>query len=100
MRHSHHYTAVQQFHRNFDLAVSQAEHPEVFAGIRSEGEGFRMVRETAVWLKRRGMTAYLPALFLQSSAKYLGYLLGKPSEAAGGSGEAMQHEPGLLGEAK
>ena len=24
----------------------------------------------------------------------------KPSEAAGGSGEAMQHEPGLLGEAK
>lgn len=77
VRHSHHYTAVQQFHRNFDLAVSQAEHPEVFAGIRSEGEGFRMVRETAVWLKRRGMTAYLPALFLQSSAKYLGYLLGK-----------------------
>ena len=36
--HSHNYSAIQQFHRNFDLAVSQADHPEVFAGIRSEGE--------------------------------------------------------------
>ena len=33
--HSHNYTAVEQFHRNFDLAVSQADHPEVFSGIRS-----------------------------------------------------------------
>ena len=28
--HSHNYTGMQQFHRNFDMAVSQAEHPEVF----------------------------------------------------------------------
>lgn len=30
--HSHNYTAVEQLHRNFDLAVSQADHPEVFPG--------------------------------------------------------------------
>ena len=28
--HSHNYSGRQQFHRNFDLGVSQAEHPEIF----------------------------------------------------------------------
>ena len=42
--HSHNYGCAAQFHRNFDLAVSQADHPEVFAGIHSEGEGIRLVR--------------------------------------------------------
>ena len=28
--HSHNYNCTQQFKRNFDLAVSQADHPEVF----------------------------------------------------------------------
>lgn len=37
--HSHNLTPMQQFHRNFDLAVSQAEHPEIFAELKSEGEG-------------------------------------------------------------
>ena len=39
--HSHNYTGMQQFHRNFDMAVSQAEHPEVFEGIKSESEGIK-----------------------------------------------------------
>ena len=42
--HSHNLTPMQQFHRNFDLAVSQAEHPEVFADLKSEGEGIRLVK--------------------------------------------------------
>ena len=37
--HSHNYSGVQQFHRNFDLAVSQAEHPEVFSGGSFRGRG-------------------------------------------------------------
>ncbi len=36
---------MQQFHRNFDLGVSQAEHPEVFEGVPSEGEGIRLVKK-------------------------------------------------------
>lgn len=35
--HSHNYSCAQQFHRNFDLGVSQAEHPEIFEGVPSEG---------------------------------------------------------------
>lgn len=75
--HSHNYSAIQQFHRNFDLAVSQADHPEVFAGIRSEGEGIHLVKKTAGWLCRQGKPWLVIQLVWQSGWKYLGYLLGK-----------------------
>ena len=75
--HSHNYSALQQFHRNFDLGVSQAEHPEIFAGVSSENEGFRMVKQTATWLLRTGKPYLLPQLVLLSGSKFLGYQLGK-----------------------
>lgn len=75
--HSHNYTGIQQFHRNFDLAVSQADHPEVFSGIRSEGEGIRLVKRTASWLIKNGKFYLLPDLVVSSGCKYMGYLLGK-----------------------
>ncbi len=75
--HSHNYSALQQFHRNFDLGVSQAQHPEVFGGVRSESEGVRMVLRTARWLLKTGRPRLLPQLVMQSAGKYLGYRLGK-----------------------
>lgn len=39
--HSHNYSVKQQFHRNFDLAVSQTAHPEIFEQVSSEAEGMR-----------------------------------------------------------
>lgn len=75
--HSHNYTCMQQLHRNFDLAVSQAEHPEVFAEVPSEGEGIRMVKQTAAYLKQQKKRRLLPELVFQSGFKYLGYQLGK-----------------------
>lgn len=75
--HSHNLTAMQQFHRNFDLAVSQADHPEVFDGLPAEGEGIRLVKETARELTRHGYLLWLPSLVLGSACKYAGYRLGK-----------------------
>ncbi len=75
--HSHNLTAVQQFRRNFDLAVSQADHPEVFAGLPSEGEGMRMVKQTAAWLVRTGRVWLLPSLAVGSGFKFIGYRMGK-----------------------
>ena len=75
--HSHHYSGMQQLRRNFDLAVSQADHPEVFEGIRSESEGVKMVRNTAQWLRRQGRVDLIPELVWVSGCKYLGYRLGK-----------------------
>ena len=75
--HSHDLTPVQQFRRNFDLAVSQADHPEVFADLPSEGEGKRLVKQTAWRLVRTGQVWQLPALAAASGCKYLGYRMGK-----------------------
>lgn len=75
--HSHNLTVLQQFHRNFDLAVSQADHPEVFEDLSSEGEGIRMIKATARELICRGKAGQLPALVLGSAGKYAGYRLGK-----------------------
>ena len=75
--HSHHYTGLQQLRRNFDLAVSQTEHPEVFAGVRSESEGVRMVLSNARWLVRKKRADLIPDLIKISACKYLGYRLGK-----------------------
>lgn len=75
--HSHNYTGRQQFARNFDLAVSQTDHPEVFKGIRSESEGIRMVRNTAGYLVKAGKWNLLPILLYKSGCKYLGYKAGR-----------------------
>ena len=75
--HSHNYSGIQQFHRTFDLAVSQADHPEVFSGIRSEGEGIRMVKQTAAFLVKSGKAYLIPKLIYTSGCKYLGFLMGK-----------------------
>lgn len=75
--HSHNYSGRQQFHRNFDLAVSQVEHPEIFGGIASEGEGIRLVKKTAAHCLRTGKPWLVLTLFWQSGCKYLGYRLGR-----------------------
>lgn len=75
--HSHNYTGVQQFKRNFDIAVSQAQHPEVFGNVRSEGEGIRLVKKTAGYLLNTGHPMKIVELIIQSGCKYAGYFLGK-----------------------
>lgn len=75
--HSHNYTNMEQLHRNFDLGVSQADHPEVFAGIPSEAEGKKLVLATTKHLKQNHRIWELPGFCLQCAFKYAGYLLGK-----------------------
>ena len=75
--HSHNYTCMQQLRRNFDLGVSQADHPEIFASVPSEGEGIKSVKSTAAYLKEEGLWKWIPTLIFQSGFKYIGYLLGK-----------------------
>ena len=75
--HSHNYSAIQQFHRNFDLAVSQADHPEIFAMAKSESEGIRMVKATAAYLISQRKPYLIPVLGMRSASKLLGYRLGR-----------------------
>ena len=75
--HSHNYNCTQQFKRNFDLAVSQADHPEVFGGIHSESEGIRLVKQTAHYLSEKHKPWLIPGMFVKSGFKYMGYRMGK-----------------------
>lgn len=75
--HSHNYTHIQQFRRNFDVAVSQAQHPEIFQGIKSEKEGIRMVRNGAVYLLKIRRPFRVLSLFWGSAVKYMGFFMGK-----------------------
>ena len=75
--HSHNYTNLQQLRRNFDLGVSQAEHPEVFAGLSSESEGKKLVKTATDYLKKNHKAGKLPYFYTQCAFKYLGYLLGR-----------------------
>ncbi len=75
--HSHNYSAMQQFHRNFDNGVSQAMHPEVFRGVNSEGEGRKLVGNTIRYLRSVGYGYMIPRLILHSAAKYIGFSLGR-----------------------
>lgn len=74
--HSHDYNAVQLFKRNFDMGVSQAEHPEIFKRISSTSEGKKLVAQTIEHLKKRKKAYLIPKLVFNSTVKYLGYRLG------------------------
>ncbi|MCR5249004.1 MAG: glycosyltransferase [Lachnospiraceae bacterium] len=75
--HSHHYTARQQFKRNFDLGVSQAQFPELFEGVSSSSEGIKLLRVISAHLLKKKEAEKIPAVFWNCGCRYLGYRFGK-----------------------
>lgn len=75
--HAHNYSGIQQLRRNFDLGVSQADNPEVFGNISSEGEGIRLVKGNALSLIKKGRFISVIRLIWISGCKYIGFRLGK-----------------------
>ena len=75
--HSHNYTGKQQFQRNFDLGVSQAENPDVFQKIPSEKEGGKLVISTVKYMLKEKKFFWIPRFLYQCACKYAGYLMGK-----------------------
>ncbi len=78
--HSHSYSNSQQFHRNFDLGVSQAEHPEVFDGVPSTKEGKKLVQKTISYLESKKKWYLVPGYLINCFCRYLGYTMGKNYE--------------------
>ena len=75
--HSHDYSCLQQFHRNFDLGVSQADNSEIFAGISSQSEGKKLVKLTLGRLSQAKQKCKIFPFLIMCGYKYSGYLLGK-----------------------
>lgn len=75
--HSHKYTGMQYFKRNFDMGVSQKDYADRFKVVSSEKEGMRLVKETAGYLFKSGRGYLVFKLVWTSACKYTGYLCGK-----------------------
>lgn len=78
--HSHSYTCMQQFKRNFDLGVSQAQYSEIFENISSEKEGAGFAKKTMFTLCRK--FHFIKAFYFvwQCAFRLFGYRLGKMYE--------------------
>ena len=77
VEHSHNYTAMQQLHRNFDLGLSQRQHPEIFEGLSSEGEGLKLVMATIKHLAQSGHAMEIPTFIWRTGFRYIGYRAGR-----------------------
>ena len=75
--HWHDYKAMQQLHRNFDLAVSQVDHGGLFLKVKSESEGVKMVISTIRHLITKGKIYLIPEYVIDSGFKLIGYKLGR-----------------------
>ena len=75
--HTHHYSCFRLFSRNFDLGVSQTDHPEVFEAVSSEEEGIKLVRKTAGYLIKSRKPHLIFRLIWESGFKFLGYQFGR-----------------------
>ncbi len=50
--HTHEYTCMQQYRRNFDNAVSHVMYKEVFDDVSSESEGVKLVKKAFVYFMK------------------------------------------------
>lgn len=75
--HSHKYSLIQQFKRNFDLGVSQKQYSNIFAKVSSEHSGIDFVVKTAKELILCKNYAAVIYLCIESAFKYCGYVAGK-----------------------
>lgn len=74
--HSHSYTCIQQFKRNFDLGVSQKQYHEVFESVSSEKEGAGYAKKVVKALLRRGKIREAFYFVMQCVFKLAGYRTG------------------------
>lgn len=75
--HSHDYTYIQQFKRNFDIAVSLVENEEITKYAKSETEGIKYVKEAIKNLLNNKKAYLIPHLIVDSGFRFLGYKAGK-----------------------
>lgn len=75
--HTHEYTGMQQYRRNFDLAVSQAMNKDVFDGVSSESEGVKYVISALKYFIKNGHPMEIFPFVIKCGYKYIGYKQGK-----------------------
>lgn len=74
--HSHDYTCMQQFRRNFDIAVSLKMHGEILQYTHTEVEGKRYVTRVCKSLMQQKEFGEVLDFIAQAAFKFAGYRLG------------------------
>lgn len=84
VRHSHNYSAIEEFRRYFDIGVFHAQHAELlFRAGNASKEGLKFVLQQAKALWRQKAILSLIRLPFHIAAKFLGYKLGRNSTLLG-----------------
>lgn len=78
--HSHEYTCMQQFHRNFDLGVSHRQYREIFETVSSEKEGAGFAKQVIFGLLKKGHFFKAVYFAWQCGFRLAGYQMGKRYE--------------------
>lgn len=74
--HSHRYTYIQQFKRNFDVGVVFEDSKHYFKDVKAESEGIQFVKEALKYLIKKRKLYLIPHLIIESGFKFIGYKLG------------------------
>jgi rhamnosyltransferase len=76
--HSHNYSTGQDFRRYFDMGVFHRRQRKLLDRFGSaENQGFKYLRSELTFLKNKGRLGLLPECFARTSAKFLGFKLGR-----------------------
>ena len=78
--HFHDYNCRQQFKRNYEIARSQKQNPDVFEGLSSSKEGMKMVKYVLKVLLARGHVLQFFYYIVWTGFKFAGYRVGKRSK--------------------
>lgn len=76
--HSHDYSLLEEFRRYFDIGVFHKEQQPILKEFRqAESEGFKYIIDELTYLRHSKNTELIPAQFIRTIAKYIGYRLGR-----------------------
>ena len=75
--HSHDFSYIEQFKRNYLIGHSQKDETRVFKNVKSEKEGFKLVKFVSVECIKKFKIISLIAFYFNCIFRYMGYLLGK-----------------------
>lgn len=75
--HTHQLNSKQLFRRYFDVAASLDNEPRIRTLGQIEAKGFDFLKNQLSYLRKQKMFYKVPRLFIDSTAKYLGYKAGE-----------------------
>lgn len=74
--HTHEYTCMQQYRRNFDNAVSHVMYKEVFDDVSSESEGVKLVKKALIYFIKNKRPLLIIPFGINCAYRLLGFKKG------------------------